>query len=172
MHVDAATTLVWNGEPVSDQLLGDEIRNRASPAFAAWLREDDQLDAWSFELANIKRDIENQLIERDADLAAFQAEARKRGTDGLDALYDSSAEFKTWRAGAVRFKSHVERRLQECKTLRRKRDDLRNAQRSIPQATIDALVDHVSSLASTVQHLSQRVGKLEQSAVASVDDDA
>ena len=64
---------------------------------------------WRDVLVGLKQDVESHLVRRAADATAKENDCFRTGTK--DDWFDYRAEYETWRAGAIHFKTQVEKRI-------------------------------------------------------------
>lgn len=93
-------------------LVNADIREDASRDDKAWLRQPENLDRWIAELTKIKMNVEKQLA------GARYDRARARATMDDDELREWQADHEKWRAGVIRFKTGVDKKLVEVKNQR------------------------------------------------------
>lgn len=93
-------------------LVNADIREDASKADQEWLYQPENLDRWIAELTKIKMNVEKQLAGARYDVA------KARATMDEEELRQWYVDHEKWRAGVIRFKTGVDKKLVEVKNLR------------------------------------------------------
>lgn len=92
-----------------NQLVNAEIREDANREDVEWLRRSENLDRWLKELVQIKMNVEKQLANARYDRANAFA------TLSQEELTQWNVDHEKWRAGVIRFKTGVDKKLVEVK---------------------------------------------------------
>lgn len=94
-------------------LVNQDVRGQLDSATSALLREPENVFRWYNSLNSLKKSVEAQFVVKKAELAEFRL---VNATE--DEWRQAVAEHERWKAGAVRFKTGVEKRIAEAKQLR------------------------------------------------------
>lgn len=104
------------GEVSFHDLANRAVRGMLSPNELSMVTHESVRDRYREELLSMKRDAENQLIERKAALARFKSDCMARGSETKDEYFAVENEYQTWRAGLMRYYNGIERQLAELRT--------------------------------------------------------
>lgn len=91
----------------------EDIRGRIDEE----LRRPEMVQRWYDELILIRQDVEAQLSTRRAEMEALRAEAQANAGLWSQDFMEKKARYERWRASAVKFLSHVNRRIREARAL-------------------------------------------------------
>ncbi len=103
--------------PLRDMAAAD-TRGQVTPEEAAHLRQPETVEAWYDALVELKREIDAQFADRNADAQVRQNECFAKGYSGKQEWFEYKGELDLWKAKANRMKRSVENSIREAKNLK------------------------------------------------------
>jgi hypothetical protein len=96
-----------------EDLVNQDVRGQLDREISLQLREPENVYRWYNSLNSLKKSVEAQFVVKKAELSEQRLENPTE-----DEWLRTVAEHERWKAGAVRFKTGVEKRIAEAKQLR------------------------------------------------------